>query len=198
MRLIIATKNQGKLREIKAILKGVKIKVVSLQQLRRQFRIREDGKTFTDNAIKKAMAVSRYYRNDYIAADDSGLEVEYLGGKPGVFSKRYAGRDATDLKNNRKLLHQLKGTKKSRRAAHFRCCVALVKDSKVIKIFEGKISGLISEEMKGANGFGYDPLFYLCRYQKTVAQLPLSHKNKISHRSKSFNKLKKYLKKTGF
>lgn len=194
MRLIIATKNQGKFKEIKDILKGINLSVSSLKRLKKDFRIHEDGKTFAENAIKKAMAVSRHHRDCYIAADDSGLEVECLGAAPGVFSKRYAGKNATDLRNNRKLLKALRGVKGKKRKAHFHCCVALVKDCKLIKVFEGKLTGRINEDMRGKNGFGYDPLFYLSRYKKTVAQLPLREKNRLSHRYKAFRKLKSYLK----
>lgn len=195
MRLIIATNNQGKFVEIKDILKGIKLSVTSLKRLKKDFRIREDGKTFTENAIKKAMAVSRHYKNCYVAGDDSGLEVDYLDGAPGIYSRRYAGSRATDLTNNKKLIKALSKVKGKRRKAHYHCCVALVKDSCVIKVFEGRLTGVINEEMRGENGFGYDPLFYLWRYKKTVAQLPLRVKNKLSHRYKAFHKLKKYLKK---
>ncbi|UCD15026.1 MAG: RdgB/HAM1 family non-canonical purine NTP pyrophosphatase [Candidatus Omnitrophota bacterium] len=193
MRLIIATKNEGKLREIKKILKKLDVPVISLNQLSRKFRIREDGKTFLENALKKAMPVSKVYRSDYVVAEDSGLEIKYLGAEPGVYSKRYSGRGATDKKNNLKVLKELKGAKKRDRGACFHCCLVLFKDAKLVKSFDGKLRGLINEEMRGSSGFGYDPIFYLSKYRKTVAQLPLEEKNKISHRAKAFKKLRKYL-----
>ena len=180
MRLIIATRNKGKLREIKHILDGRNLQIVFLSQLKKNFRIKEDGVTFLENALKKAMSVSRAYPDDLVAGEDSGLEVEYLGGKPGIFSKRYSGKGATDLKKRR---------------ARFRCVIALAKNGKLIKDFEGKIEGIINKEMKGESGFGYDPVFYLPHYKKTVAQFPLSKKNKISHRARAFRKLRNYLNK---
>ncbi|MBU0694434.1 MAG: RdgB/HAM1 family non-canonical purine NTP pyrophosphatase [Candidatus Omnitrophica bacterium] len=193
MRLIIATKNNGKLREIKEILKGIDIAIVSLNQLDKKFRIIENGKSFLENALKKTMTVSKFFKDDYVVGDDSGLEVDCLQGAPGIFSKRYSGRNATYLKNNLKILRELQGIEKSKRRAHFCCFLTLVKDSRLIRVFEGNLKGIISEEIKGQEGFGYDPIFYLPKYKKTVAQLSLKEKNKISHRAKAFGKLKKYL-----
>ena len=192
MRLIIATRNKGKLREIKHILDGRNLQIVFLSQLKKNFRIKEDGVTFLENALKKAMSVSRAYPDDLVAGEDSGLEVEYLGGKPGIFSKRYSGKGATDLKNNLKLLRKLKKVEKKKRRARFLCVIALAKNGKLIK---DKIEGIINKEMKGESGFGYDPVFYLPHYKKTVAQFPLSKKNKISHRARAFRKLRNYLNK---
>jgi len=193
MRLIIATQNQGKLREIKKILEGLSISIISLAQLNRKFRIKEDGETFLENALKKTLPVSRAYPNDYVVGEDSGLEVEYLNLRPGIFSKRYSGKGATDSKNNRKILQELEGVKGKKRAANFRCCLVLVKNSQLIRVFEGKLKGIINEEIKGENGFGYDPIFFLPRRKKTTAQLSLDEKNQISHRAKAFRKLKRYL-----
>ena len=145
MRLIIATRNKGKLREIKHILDGRNLQIVFLSQLKKNFRIKEDGVTFLENALKKAMSVSRAYPDDLVAGEDSGLEVEYLGGKPGIFSKRYSGKGATDLKNNLKLLRKLKKVEKKKRRARFRCVIALAKNGKLIKDFEGKIEGIINK-----------------------------------------------------
>ncbi|HDN86373.1 MAG: non-canonical purine NTP pyrophosphatase, RdgB/HAM1 family [Candidatus Omnitrophota bacterium] len=193
MRLIIATKNRGKFLEIKHIFGGLKVKLISLNGLKANLKIKEDGKTFFQNALKKAMAVSKIYPNDLVVGEDSGLEVKYLNNRPGIFSKRYAGKNSTDYRNNLKLLRELKGVKKTQRRACYRCVVALVKDSKIMKKFEGKLCGTINDKMVGKNGFGYDPIFYLPKYKKTVAQLPLKEKNRISHRAKAFGKLKKFL-----
>jgi XTP/dITP diphosphohydrolase len=194
MRLIIATRNKGKLREIKDILKELNSEIVSLADLKKKFRIVENGLTFFENASKKALTVSKVYTGDYILGEDSGLEVVYLDGAPGVYSKRYAGKSATDIKNNTKLLRALKGVSGKKRSAQYRCCLVLAKSGKVIEVFQGKLKGLISTNSKGKGGFGYDPVFYLPSHEKTVAQLPFGEKNKISHRAKSFKKLKRFFK----
>ena len=195
MRLLVATGNKDKFKEIKSILKGLRIPIVSLNELDKKFNIVENGKTFRENALKKAMPVSLYYKEDYVLGEDSGLEVEYLGGKPGIYAKRYAGPNATYQSNNKKLLRNLKGVTDKKRGAAFVCCLVLVCNQKLIKIFEGKLRGRIAKEINGRGGFGYDPVFYLTHYKKTVARMPLALKNKISHRAKAFKKLKTYLKK---
>jgi len=193
MRLIVATKNKDKFKEIKDILKGLRLQILSLNDLNTNIKIKEDGNTYFENALKKAVAVSKIFKKDLVVADDSGLEVEFLGNKPGVFSKRYAGENASYYENNLKLLKELEGVERKKRKAVFKCVVVLVKDQKLIKKFEGQLKGFISEKMMGKKGFGYDPIFYLPRYKKTVAQIPLKEKNKISHRAKAFLALKKYL-----
>lgn len=195
MRLIIATQNSGKLREIKGILKDVNIPIVSLSELDRKFRIRENGKTFLENALKKAFPVSKFFTDDFVVGEDSGLEVGHLGNRPGIFSKRYSGKGASDIKNNRKILKELEGVENKNRTAWFRCCLAVVKNGKLVKVFEGKLKGMISYEMIGSNGFGYDPIFYLSKYRKTVAQLTREDKNKISHRAEAFSKLRVFFEK---
>ena len=193
MRLIIATKNKGKFREIKRVLKGIKVKIASLDDLNENIRMREDGKSFFENAAKKAAAVSRRYPFDLVAADDSGLEVKYLNNRPGILSKRYSGKGSTDLKNNSKLLKELKGVVRKERKAKFRCVVALAYGKSIIKKFEGGVSGYISSKPLGSGGFGYDPVFYLPSYKKSMAQISFKKKNEISHRAMAFRKLKKYL-----
>jgi XTP/dITP diphosphohydrolase len=200
MRLIIATKNKGKLREIKEIMGGLKISIVSLAEVDKKFRIKENGKTFLENAIKKTIPVSKVYKDDYVVGEDSGLEVECLAGAPGVFSKRYSGKNATDIKNNLKILKRLKDVgadpcvcPSKNRKAHYQCCLVLFHNAKLLKVFQGRLNGVIAQEIKGSQGFGYDPIFYLAKYKKTVAQLSLEEKNKISHRAKAFTKLREYL-----
>lgn len=193
MKLIIATSNQGKLKEIRRILEGINIPMVSLNELDKKFRIVENRKTFLDNAIKKALPVSAFYLDDYVVAEDSGLCVDYLNNSPGIYSKRYSGKNATDLKNNLKLLKELKAIPVKKRIAYYSCSLVLFKGGELIKSFEGKLKGIIDCKMAGENGFGYDPVFYLSKYNKTVAQLPIEIKNNISHRAKAFKKLMKYL-----
>ncbi|MCK9615735.1 MAG: RdgB/HAM1 family non-canonical purine NTP pyrophosphatase [Candidatus Omnitrophica bacterium] len=194
MRLIIATKNEGKLREIKHLLRGLKIPIISLRQLAKDFHIKENGKTFFENAIKKTLPVSKIYKDDLVAGEDSGLEVEYLNSAPGVYSKRYSGKNWTYEKNNLKILKELQGVTRKKRKANFHCCLVLFKAGKLIKRIDGRLNGYISCESRGSHGFGYDPIFYLPKYKATIAQLPLSIKNKLSHRARAFNKLKTYLK----
>ena len=193
MRLIVATGNKGKLKEIRRILKGTKLKIVPMDALNKKFHIKENGTTFLSNAKKKTLPVSKYYSDDLVVGEDSGLEVKYLKFAPGVRSKRYSGKGATDLKNNHKLLDALSKCKGRDRAARYRCCLVLAKGGKVVKVFNGILNGRIYDKMCGSNGFGYDPLFFVSKYGKTVAQLPLKIKNQISHRGQAFLRLKKYL-----
>jgi len=193
MRLIIATENEGKLKEIKHLLKGVKLPIVSLCELDRKFHIKENGKTFFENAVKKTKPVSLAYKDDLVAGEDSGLEVSYLKGAPGVYSKRYSGNNWTYEKNNLKILKELEDIPHKKRKASFHCCLVLFRAGKLIKKIDGRLNGYISKEAKGVNGFGYDPIFYIPIYKKTIAQLPLKVKNRLSHRAIAFSKLKKYL-----
>ncbi|MFA7677333.1 MAG: RdgB/HAM1 family non-canonical purine NTP pyrophosphatase [Candidatus Omnitrophota bacterium] len=197
MRLIVATNNKSKLKEIKKILNGCGLKIISLADLEKRFRIIENGKTFIENAFKKTLPVSKVYENDYVVGEDSGLEVEYLRGAPGIYSKRYAGPSGNQEKNNQKLLKALSGVNFRQRGAKFICCLVLAKAGKAIKVFQGELTGKISLKPKGSNGFGYDPVMYLPAYKKTVAELPLAKKNLISHRTKAFRKLKRVLKGRG-
>jgi len=192
MKLIIATQNKNKVKEIKKILKGLGLKISCLCE-DKKFNVREDGKTFIDNAVKKAMAASKKYKDCFVVGEDSGLEVFSLGGEPGVYSKRYAGPSGNPIKNNNKLLRKLKKAPLGKRRARFICTIALVKNDKLIKKVRGVLSGYISQESCGSNGFGYDPVFYLSEYKKTVAELSSLEKNKISHRAKAFLLLKDYL-----
>ncbi|MCK9573709.1 MAG: RdgB/HAM1 family non-canonical purine NTP pyrophosphatase [Candidatus Omnitrophica bacterium] len=193
MKLVIATQNESKLKEIKEILKSIKLPVVSLNKLDRKFNIRENGKTFFENAVKKTKPVSLAYKDDLVAGEDSGLEVDFLKGAPGVYSKRYSGKNWTYEKNNLKILKELEGVPRKKRKANFHCCLVLFRAGKLMKRIDGRLNGYISEEPKGSHGFGYDPIFYLPKYKATIAQLPLRIKNKLSHRAKAFLKLKKYL-----
>lgn len=181
------------MREIKKILRPLKVKVVSLADLDRTFSIKETGRTFAENAYKKAKVVSLCYRNDLVVGEDSGLEVAYLNDRPGVFSRRYSGPKATDQKNNRKLLKELKGVKKSSRRARYRCAIAVVKGGKLLTGCEGTLAGYIAEKPSGKGGFGYDPIFFVPAYKKNAAQLPLYQKNAVSHRGRAFKALKKFL-----
>ncbi len=194
MRLIVATANLDKFREIKFLLKGLKIPLVSLKELRRHFCPQENSKTFLGNAIKKTIGVSRVYKNDLVVGEDSGLVVEYLGQKPGVYSRRYADKNSTYYENNLKLLRELEDVPFKKRRAYFICTLVLMRNGRLLKRIEGRLYGYIHTRAEGKNGFGYDPVFYLPAYKKTVAQLSFKEKNKISHRARAFLKLRQYLK----
>jgi XTP/dITP diphosphohydrolase len=196
MRLIIATKNQGKVREIRELFKDLNLDIVSLADLGNNTEVVEDGATFRDNARKKAITISEQYPQDYVVGEDSGLEVDYLDNRPGVHSKRYAGVAGNDLANNQKLLNALAGVKGPERRARFCCLIALAHNGGIINFFEGVLEGRIYHKMAGNNGFGYDSVFYLPARDKTTAQISTQEKNKISHRAKAFNRLKKFLAKT--
>jgi len=193
MRLIIATTNKGKLQEIRHILAGIKFKIVGMGELNKRFRIKENGKTFLENAMKKTLPVSLVFPDDLVVGEDSGLEVSCLSNEPGVRSKRYAGPGVSDAKIIEKILVNLAGVSAKDRGARFRCVLVVMQNGKVIKKFEGVLNGRVHTEPIGKNGFGYDPIFYLPKFKKTVAEISLEEKNKISHRADAFGKLKKYL-----
>ena len=189
MDLVVATRNKDKLREIKALLKGLRVRVFSLDSFKGVPEVVEDGKTLEGNAIKKAVQVSKFLKR-FVVSDDSGLEVEYLNGDPGVYSARFSGKFATYKTNNEKLLKLLKGIPLSKRKACFRCVIAVADKGKVIGIAEGRCCGKIVLESKGDNGFGYDPVFIPNGFKKTFAQMSASRKNNISHRSIALKKAK--------
>jgi XTP/dITP diphosphohydrolase len=194
MKIILATRNKDKLREIKALLKEFSVEVFSLDSFKGVPEVIEDGKTLEDNAIKKAVQISKFLKK-FAVADDSGLEVEYLNGDPGVYSARFSGKGATYKSNNEKLLRLLKDVPLAGRKACFKCVIAAADKGKVIGAVEGICRGKICFEPKGDNGFGYDPIFIPDGYKKTFAEMSPALKNKISHRSKALAKAKKIISK---
>lgn len=194
LELLIATRNKGKIREIKDLLKDFDIKITSLDDYPDLPAIEEDGDTFEKNALKKAVTIALYTKK-LVMGEDSGLEVKALHNEPGVYSARFSGDNATDEKNNKKLLRMLKGVPLKKRRARYRCVAALVDGKKVIDVVKGSCSGLITLKGKGTNGFGYDPLFLISRYNKTFGELPLAVKSGISHRARALKKLKKSIEK---
>lgn len=192
MRLIVASNNNHKIHEIKEILKPFNIEAVSLREAGIDIDIVEDGKTFEENAYKKAKTIYDL-TNEAVLADDSGLEVYVLDNAPGVYSARFAGEECNYQKNNEKLLKLLENVDDKDRGARFVCTMVLItKEGKLIKSV-GTIEGIISHEMKGNNGFGYDPLFIVPHLNKTFAELTEEEKNKISHRGRALENLKKEL-----
>ncbi|MDD4939108.1 MAG: RdgB/HAM1 family non-canonical purine NTP pyrophosphatase [Candidatus Omnitrophica bacterium] len=199
MDLVVATKNKKKLQEIKEILKGLDLKITSLVNYPKTPRIVENGKTFRENAIKKAVTIAKFTRK-LSMGEDSGLCVDALGGKPGVYSARFSGkpagrtgRDKSDEKNNQKLLKMLKGLPLKKRKAHYHCAVALADKDGLVGVAEGTCGGLIGFEKRGNFGFGYDPLFLIPRYKKTFAELGPRVKHRMSHRFRALLETKKLL-----
>jgi XTP/dITP diphosphohydrolase len=193
-RLVVATKNDKKLHELKRYLKTVKAEVVSLKEFAKTPKIIENKHTFKENAAKKALIVSRFVKGLAIA-DDSGLCVDALGGAPGVKSARFAGPGKNDKTNNRKVLELLGDLPLPHRGARFVCAVAIADNGRVVKIIEEHCKGRIAFEEKGAHGFGYDPMFLIPKYKKTFGQLGLKVKDRMSHRSKALAKVRAFLKK---
>jgi XTP/dITP diphosphohydrolase len=189
---VVATKNLGKVREIRKALKGFELRIYTLSDFPDVPEIREDGKSFTENALKKGRFYSKYFRKLAIA-DDSGLEVDALGGLPGIHSARYAGKGASNRENNRKLLKEMEGIRLLKRGAKFRCVIAMVSPDGREAIAEGTCKGRIGFKEVGKKGFGYDPLFILPQYGKTMAQLSIEEKNRISHRGKALRKLRRII-----
>jgi len=181
LRLYCATTNPGKLREFRLALDGT-FEVEALPGLAGIPAPEETGATFEENAIQKALYYSSYCE-EYLFVDDSGLEVDALGGAPGVYSARFAGPEANDAANNRLLLDRLQGVQD--RSARFVCVVALTRAGKLIRTFRGEVEGRIVEELRGANGFGYDPLFFYPPFGCTFGEAPLERKMEVSHRAKA-------------
>ncbi|MEA3305595.1 MAG: XTP/dITP diphosphatase [Candidatus Omnitrophota bacterium] len=194
LEVVAATRNKDKAKEIKRILKDLNVRVLTLDNFKKLPQVIESGKTLEENASKKARVISRLIKR-FTIADDSGLEVEALNGRPGVRSSRFAGNKASYSENNAKLLRMLKGLPLSKRKAGFACAVSIAKNGKVLRTVRGACSGRIGFTLKGKSGFGYDPLFIVPKYGKTFAQLGPKVKNRISHRYKALKKAGKILKK---
>ncbi len=192
-KILIASQNKGKIEEIKRIFEKDDISFISLKQYPDLGEVIEDGQTFTKNALKKARIRSEETGLTTLA-DDSGLVVAYLNGEPGIYSARYAGKNASDQENNQKLLKKLQNVPREKRKAYFKCVMALVNPDKEKEItVSGICRGFITTRPQGTNGFGYDPLFYVPEYGKTMAELPATVKNRISHRALALEKLKNIL-----
>ncbi len=187
--LLIATNNPGKLREIAALMTGVPVRWVGLADLPAMPECVEDGDTFEANAAKKALYYARL-SGFWTLADDSGLEVDALDGKPGVHSARFAGEPKSDARNNAKLIALLAGVPEERRTARFRCALALADGKAVLARARGTVEGRIVDDARGSNGFGYDPHFFVPSHGCTMAELPSDEKNRISHRGQALRALR--------
>ena len=184
IRLLVATNNPGKVREYEALLRGLPLTLTYPAQEGIDIEVEETGSTFAENARLKAMAYAG--ASDLLTlADDSGLEVDALGGEPGTRSARYAGQEASDEDRYRLLLSKLEGVPWERRTARFRCVIAVARLQGEVHIAEGTCEGVIAFEPKGEHGFGYDPVFYMAEHGQTMAELEPEVKNRISHRARA-------------
>lgn len=190
--LVVATRNKGKIVEINALLAGLVDTVSSAADFADFPETVEDGATFEENALKKAREAARFSGVPALA-DDSGLVVDALDGRPGVFSARYAGIGAGDAANNAKLLSECQNIPEERRQAAFVCVLAFVAPEGIEKIFTGRIAGRILSTARGEGGFGYDPLFLVDGFERSMAELKLAEKNSVSHRAQAFRKFREYL-----
>jgi XTP/dITP diphosphohydrolase len=190
--IYFASTNPGKLREFKHAAELHRINVELLPGIKNLPACIEDGATFEENARKKALYYSQW-TDHMVFADDSGLSVDALDSRPGVHSARYAGPEADDEANNRKLLNELAGLPLSKRSAHYVCVIALAQRGRILTVVEGRADGLIQDEPKGSGGFGYDPYFFYPPLKKTFAEISIEEKFEVSHRGKAFRKLLDFL-----
>jgi len=191
-KLLLATTNQGKAKEIKSFLEELSLEIFTLQELNLKKTFPEHGKTFAQNARGKSLFYSENWEG-LTLAEDSGLEIEHLKGAPGVISARFSGPQATDEKNNQKVLELMKGVPSEQRKARFVSCMIIAQKGKIIKEIEEAAEGLVAFEKKGSHGFGYDPIFYYPPLGKTFAELLPEEKNRVSHRGQVLKKLKEFL-----
>ena len=191
-KIIFATGNQDKMREIREIMADMDVKIQSMKEAGIQVDIVEDGETFEDNARIKAQAIANY-TDAIVLADDSGLEIDYLNKEPGVYSARYMGEDTSYTIKNQALLDRLQGVPKEKRTARFVCAIAAVLPDKEVLVTRQTMEGYIGNEPEGENGFGYDPIFYLYEYGCSSAALTREQKNAISHRGKALRAMRDLL-----
>ena len=193
-RIIFATGNQNKMKEIRMILADLGMEILSMKEAGVDVDIVEDGSSFEENAEIKARAVARVLTNDIVLADDSGLEIDYLDKAPGIYSARFAGEDTSyDIKNSI-LLDRLEGVPDEERTARFVCAVAAVFPDGTVDVVRKTIEGRIAAEAAGENGFGYDPIFYVPEYGCTTAEMEPEQKNELSHRGKALRAMRDILK----
>jgi len=194
MRIIFATGNQHKMKEIREILGDIGLEIVSMKEAGIEADIVEDGKTFEENAMIKATEIAKLC-DDIVLADDSGLEIDYLDKAPGIMSARFMGEDTSYDIKNQALIDKLEGVPKEKRTARFVCAIAAVLPTGKQIVTRGTIEGMIGYEIAGENGFGYDPIFYIEEYGCTTAQLSPEEKNKVSHRGNALMAMKEKLEK---
>ena len=191
-KVIFATSNEGKMKEVRSILEGLDVEVLSMKEAGIFMDVVEDGTTFEENAAIKATAIQKEC-GEIVLADDSGLEVDYLNKEPGIYSARYMGEDTSYRIKNKSLIERLEGVEGEDRSARFVCAIAAAFPDGTVEITRGTIEGQIGYEEKGENGFGYDPIFYVPEYGCTTAELTLEQKNEASHRGKALRKMKEII-----
>ncbi|HJC91442.1 XTP/dITP diphosphatase [Mediterraneibacter glycyrrhizinilyticus] len=194
-RIVFATGNENKMKEIRMILADLNMEIVSMKEAGVDIEIVEDGMSFEENAEIKARSVSRVLTSDIVLADDSGLEIDYLDKAPGIYSARFAGEDTSYDIKNRIFLDRLEGVPDEERTARFVCAVAAVFPDGTAETVRETIEGRIAHEISGDNGFGYDPIFYVPEYGCTTAEMTPEQKNELSHRGKALRSMKKILEK---
>lgn len=190
--IVFATGNEGKMREIRQIMKGIHVELLSMKEAGIEADIVEDGESFAENAVIKAKAVAEK-TNHIVLADDSGLEIDYLNKEPGIYSARYMGEDTSYTIKNANIISRLEGVPDERRTARFVCVIAAVFTDGASFSRRATIEGRIGYEEKGENGFGYDPIFYLPEYRCYCAELSDEEKNRISHRGKALEAMKEVI-----
>ena len=193
-KIIFATGNAGKMKEVREILKDLNVEVLSMKEAGIQADVEENGKTFQENAVIKAREIMKR-SGEVVLADDSGLEIDYLNKEPGIYSARYMGEDTSYRIKNGNLIERLQGVPDEKRTARFVCAIAAAFPDGSVETTEGTIEGRIGYEEKGENGFGYDPIFYVPEFGCTTAELTGEQKNQISHRGKALEAMKEILKK---
>ncbi len=197
MKLLMATSNAGKLKEVSAIMENMDIEVISLKDVGITSDIEENGTTFAENAMIKAEGIADLLGEDakdtIVLADDSGLEIDYLNKEPGVYSARFMGEDTPYTVKNTELIKRLEGVEDEKRTARFVCAMAAIMPDGERLRTQGVMEGRIGYEIAGENGFGYDPIFYLPQYRMTSAQISPQEKNRISHRGKALEKMKELI-----
>ena len=193
-KIIFATGNAGKMKEVREILKDLNVEILSVKEAGIQADVEENGKTFQENAVIKAREIMKI-SGEVVLADDSGLEIDYQNKEPGIYSARYMGEDTSYRIKNANLIERLQGVPDDKRTARFVCAIAAAFPDGTVEITEGTIEGRIGYEEKGENGFGYDPIFYVPEFGCTTAELTGEQKNQISHRGKALEAMKEILRK---
>ena len=191
-KIIFATSNEGKMKEVRSILEDLGMEVLSMKEAGIQADVVEDGTTFEENAVIKATEIQKIC-GEIVLADDSGLEVDYLNKEPGIYSARYMGEDTSYRIKNKSLIDRLQGVEDEKRTARFVCAIAAAFPDESVEVTRGTIEGRIGYEEKGENGFGYDPIFYVPEYGCTTAELSPEQKNKVSHRGKALRLMKEII-----
>lgn len=194
-RIIFATRNQNKMKEIKMILSDLGMEILSMKEAGIDVDVEENGTTFEENALIKARAIAERLPSDIILADDSGLEIDYLNKEPGIYSARYAGKDTSYDIKNQMLLDRLDGVPDEKRTARFVCAIAAVFPDGTEEVVCEAMEGRIGYKIAGVNGFGYDPIFFLPEFGMTSAEITPEQKNEVSHRGKALRSMRKVMEK---